>query len=364
MRKHCSICLETFFDHKTMQHATRQHLYNYDLLRGIAILLVAVQHAWSMSEMDTDEWGLLCFGYRTVVNCGVPLFVIMSGALLLDAPIRPMKEFFKRRFARVLYPFLLWATAVYLLSFVTHKYDEVITWKDFFIKYIPYLLSNQINDFHWYVHMILALYLIAPFLQRALSLCSRKTLDCLMLGWLAGMLARAFCPNIYLLHYTTSLYPYLGCFIAGYYLRHYCYSKSLRWWSLSAFVAFAVVDVITETRLSYIEPLMAISLFAFFSVRPMNKKPNGSDIMVMLSRYSYIIYLIHIPVIRFILNLTGARALLGDIWMPMLQPLWIAAIAVAICVMFCHALELIHLPASVLYFVGITPRCSNKEKKQ
>lgn len=346
-----------------MQMNQNHHLYNYDLLRGIAIILVAVQHAWSMSDMDLDEWGLLCYGYRTIVNCGVPLFVILSGALLLDAPICPMRDFFKRRFTRVLFPFLIWATAVYLLSYFTHKYDEIVTWKDVFCNFIPYLLSNRINEFHWFVHMIIALYLITPFIQRALSLCGRKTMDCVMLGWVLVMLAKSFCPSIYLLRYTTSLFPYLGCFLAGYYLRHYCYSKSLRWWSLSVFVAFAIVDIVTETRLSYVEPLMAIALFSFYSVRPMNKQPSGSGLMILLSRYSYMIYLIHIPIIRMVLTYTGVRASVSALGTALVQPLWLAAIALAVCVAICWILEHVRPLEPVLKYLGITSAAKKSIKK-
>ena len=338
-----------------MQPIQRQHLFNYDLLRGIAIILVAVQHAWSMSELDVDEWGLLCYGYRTFVNCGVPLFVIMSGALLLDAPIRPMEEFFKRRFTRILYPFLLWALVVYLISFLSHRYDEVLTWKDFFVNLVPYLLSNKINDFHWFVHMILALYIIAPFLQRALTLCDRKSLDYLMLGWLLVMVLRSFYPNIYMLKYTSGLFPYLGCFIAGYYIRHYCYGRLLRWASLSGVILFGILDIVTETRLSYVELLMAISMFAFFSVRPMNRQPAGSTLLVLLSRYSYMIYLIHIPIIRALMSVTCSYHTPDNPGWVGLQPLWWAAAVLAICLVGCWILEQLRLPASVLKVLGITP---------
>lgn len=340
-------------------------MFNYDLLRGIAIILVAVQHAWSMSNMDTDEWGLLCYGYRTFVNCGVPLFVIMSGALLLDAPIRPFGEYFKRRFTRILYPFLLWAIVVYLISFLTHKYDEIITWKDFFVNLVPYLLNNKINDFHWFVHMILALYLIAPFLQRAFSLCDRKALDCLLLGWLLVMLLRSFCPDIYMLKYTTGLFPYLGCFIAGYYIRHYCYGRLLRWGPLVGILLFAILDIVTETRLLYVEFLMAISLFALFSVRPMNRQPSGSALMIFLSRYSYMIYLIHIPIIRALMNMLCSYHSPDNPGWIVFQPLWLAGAALSICVIGCWILEHIRLSGSVLKVLGITqnPKCVNEANK-
>lgn len=337
-----------------MQTSTRQYLYNYDLLRGLAILLVAVQHAWSMSEMDTDSWGLLCYGYRTIVNCGVPLFVVLSGALLLDAPIRPMSDFFRRRFSRILFPFLIWATAVYLLSFVTHKYEDMDSWLAFFGNYIPYLLTNRINDAHWFVHMILVLYLLAPFLQRAFTLCDRNSIRALLLVWIVVMIFRSFFTDVYVLRYTSGLFVYLGCFIAGYYIHHYKLNQGNKWIPLVVFALLAVKDVLTRTMYPYVEPFMAVTLFGLFSNFPMSTPPRGCKPLLLLSRYSFMLYLIHIPVIRVLLTVAGSELSPERPFVAFFQPLWLALAAMLICGLGCWILEKIGVPAKILRLLGIT----------
>jgi len=337
-----------------MMQKTQTHLYNYDILRGIAILLVAVQHAWSMSEMDTDQWGMLCYGYRTIVNCGVPLFVALSGALLLDAPVRPMSEFFKRRFSRILYPFLIWATAVYLLSFVTHKYEGIDSWSYFFFCYIPFLLTNRINDFHWFVHMILVLYLMAPFLQRAFTLCSQQSIRMLLVGWIIVMMFRSFFPEIYVFRFTSSLFVYLGCFIAGYYIHHYGLNKESKWAPFVIFAFLAVIDVYSKTRFPYVEPFMAIALFGWISNFPMSVPSKGSQPLLLLSRYSFMLYLIHVPVIRVLLMMAGSDLSPERPVIALFQPLWLTLSAIAICALVCWVLEKLRVPASILRILGIT----------
>ena len=55
----------------------------YDVMRVVAIVLVVLQHAWSIPHLDSPEQGLLCQVYGALVSCGVPLFILVSGALNL-----------------------------------------------------------------------------------------------------------------------------------------------------------------------------------------------------------------------------------------------------------------------------------------
>ena len=340
-----------------MSNNQHTHLYNLDLLRGLAILLVVVQHAWTMSDMDIDSWGWLCHGYRIFISCGVPLFVVLSGALLLDAPVLPMGDFYRRRFWRVAMPFLLWALAVYVLSFVTHKYDEVTSWQDFLLCFVPYLLQNRINEFHWFVHMILALYLIAPFLQRAFTLCNRRTIEGVLLVWVALLLLRAFVPGVYLLHYTSDLLPFLGCFVGGYYLKHYASGRGLRFWFIIIFAALTLVDILTKARYGFLPLLMSVALTGIFLSAPMHKAPRWGGIWVRMSRYSFMIYLIHIPIIRAVLTASGLQADPARPWLAFAQPLCLALIALTVCCLLGWVIDF--MPRWVQQWTGVT----GKEKK-
>lgn len=81
----------------------------WDVLRVLACIMVIVVHARGPYTYHTD--GTLDFWaafYFVLVRAGVPLFVMLSSALLL--PLRQTTgDFLKRRFMRVALPFIIWS---------------------------------------------------------------------------------------------------------------------------------------------------------------------------------------------------------------------------------------------------------------
>lgn len=187
-----------------------------DWLRALAILMVVTVHTWSLARIDAETYPILSFVYALFYRCGVPLFVIISGALQLSAPIRPFGTFYKKRYARILIPFLIWSTVIYLLSCLANKYPEIHSVGDGLRCYIPYMLTNRINEAYWFIGLIIALYATTPFLQRALQGCSRKELLILCACWLCYGVLRHVYPSLYLLEYTSRFTYFLGFYIIGY----------------------------------------------------------------------------------------------------------------------------------------------------
>lgn len=270
----------------------------YDIMRMVAILLVATQHAWSMLGFDTPEHGMLCYAYRAIVDAGVPLFVLISGALLLNETPTSLSVFFRKRFTRVLVPFLIWGMVVYVVSCLAHQYADIHTVKDAIVCFIPYLLQNKINDFHWFVHMILALYFLTPVLQRALHNQPSSMWLYLIGLWLAVMILRQVYPNLFILKYTSSIVSYLGLYIfGGYWVQHNVRHQYA--YGLVAVVMFYTINVLSHTAWPFLTQLTAVALFVTFSsCSGLNHSHCFARMSTAVSRYSYLIYLIHIPVIR------------------------------------------------------------------
>jgi fucose 4-O-acetylase-like acetyltransferase len=51
----------------------KERNYNIDVAKALAMVLVVMQHAWSMLDLDNPEFGLVCSAYRAIVTVGVPL---------------------------------------------------------------------------------------------------------------------------------------------------------------------------------------------------------------------------------------------------------------------------------------------------
>ena len=87
--------------------------YSLDLLRVIACYLVIQQHAsefYYIGEGGTVVTGDNTFWIgiiTTLCRSSVPLFVMLSGFLLLPMQDK-ISTFFRKRFTRIIYPFIAW----------------------------------------------------------------------------------------------------------------------------------------------------------------------------------------------------------------------------------------------------------------
>lgn len=280
----------------------------YDILRVVAITLVAILHAWSMLDMDTPSYGMLYHFYRILVLPGVPLFVAISGALLLSEAPTPLPTFFRKRLSRVCIPFLIWGSFIYVVCIVAKQYTDIHSTKEAVQNYLPYLLENRINLSHWFVWMILALYLITPLLQRMLQAADgRQMVTYSLVVIVIILLLKHFYPSIYILRYTSPLLGNIGIYLAGYYAAPY-------------------LNRCVLSRL----PMENI----------------GTKIAVALSRYSYTIYLIHIPLIRAMIIFFHPAT---TAYMPIL----LGSIALLLSATFCYVCDRL-LPRSVGRALGLS----------
>ncbi len=172
---------------------TRPHLAWIDCARWIAMFLVIVCHACdpfncspdSTSNPEFLRWGAI---WGSTLRPCVPLFVMITGALLLPIREPGLGVFYKKRIPRVLFPFLIWS-ALYALfpwfaGLVSGTPEEARTLTTTFFPYSGFMndgagpettlasaLStlatvpfsfNYFSVHLWYVYMLLGLYLYLP----------------------------------------------------------------------------------------------------------------------------------------------------------------------------------------------------------
>lgn len=156
-----------------------------DLLRVVACYLVIQQHASEFfyigpqNSVVTGDNTLRIGIITSIARISVPLFVMISGYLLL--PMRStLSEFFKKRFARILIPFVVWCI-LYALYFMITRGDS---WGTALtnILHIPLNFGVEVGHL-WYVYMLIGLYLIIPILSPWIAACSRKVLRGYLLLW-------------------------------------------------------------------------------------------------------------------------------------------------------------------------------------
>lgn len=156
-----------------------------DLIRTVAIVGVIFLHATndlspdSMTSLEVYRW-LTVDVYQSIARMAVPLFVMLTGALLLQpAKNESLSVFFKKRWARIGWPFLFWGALYFVWVFFTK--GEAVTFASVFQGYLsgPYLQF-------WYIYMLAGLYLITPILRVVIAHASDRTVWYFIVIWFIG----------------------------------------------------------------------------------------------------------------------------------------------------------------------------------
>lgn len=153
-----------------------------DNARIVAILAVVLLHVAASVVLEatigSGSWwaGNL---YDAFVRWCVPVFVMISGALLLSPDKQEdLSAFYRKRVSRVLIPILFWS--VFFLLWGVLKGAHLTT------NYVSTrLLSGQPHYHMWFLYMIITLYLFTPFFRKVVATSSRRELTLLVLMTLA-----------------------------------------------------------------------------------------------------------------------------------------------------------------------------------
>ena len=147
-----------------------------DAARWLAAVAVVMLHGAATVVSDPAAYGsgawLAANLYDSAARWCVPVFVMISGALLLD-PERPQdaRRFYSRRVARICAPLLFW-TLFYLL------WRTALDWIDdgrLDLSFWPRKLAHGEPYYHlWYLYMIVGLYLFAPLVRALAARSSRQ----------------------------------------------------------------------------------------------------------------------------------------------------------------------------------------------
>lgn len=191
-----------------------------DTARWVAAIAVVLLHCAARWVSDPVTYGspdwVAANLYDSAARWCVPVFVMVSGALLLDQrKPHDAREFYSRRVARICAPLVFW-TVFYLgwrslLGWVDHGQVDFSFWPTKVVQGAPY--------YHlWYLYMVIGLYLITPLVR---ILYSRGTPA--SRRWVvSGLLAVALLDALYRQtldmdqgFFLTWFLPYLGYFVAG-----------------------------------------------------------------------------------------------------------------------------------------------------
>jgi surface polysaccharide O-acyltransferase-like enzyme len=296
---------------------------SYDLLRVISIYMVISIHV--VSGIPYSYQNFPDFITIALVSCinsiSVPLFFMLSGALLLDVqqPLA-LADLFKKRIKRIFIPFVLWSYIYLVARSVTGKIHLN------FYTILSIIREPAYYQF-WFIYTILAIYLILPFIQKLVINLNKRLFEYALFLWflfglivpMLGLINRNF---ILSKHFDLNfINGYLGYFILGYYLRKYPLKyKNLDMFVVSLFsILLALGATVIELNLksegewigvfmnSYLNPFTAITASGVFSIiqnyeEKLSNKVKIRNLLIKFSELSFGVFYVHMLILN-LLNL-------------------------------------------------------------
>lgn len=159
-----------------------------DALKFIAIISIICIHVaiiWPNANIKSFNIS----GFSEFCRMGVPVFLMVSGVLLLNKNY-DLDSFFKKRFSRIITPFVFWAiiyAAFILIIFLLSGYNGIFNY-----------INNFPLEWSWYFWMIFAVYLAIPVVNEFIL---NKKLTGAKYFTLIFIIASIFLSNMYNFQY-------------------------------------------------------------------------------------------------------------------------------------------------------------------
>lgn len=295
-----------------MAHTIDGRLAYADLLRVLATIAVVVLST-SIYWLDRAEGGsghTVLYTYDVLTRWCAPLFVMLSGAFLLDPKksVR-LRDIFLRYILRIVLAVLVWGT-VYALLGCKH-----FTWPNIKSALTEIIWGN--TKYHLpFLCVFIGLYLVTPILRAFVRGASRRDLHWFfLLAFLFGSLlpaleaafpGRTALPSVWvgLLDIRVVL-GYVGFYVAGFYLKNYTLGRLAEFliyilgvlavlaalWGIHAWPA---ASFLTDYHAPHVV-LMSVAIFTLFRyVLGISDERSRRQRLGGVARISFGIYLIHV----------------------------------------------------------------------
>ncbi len=254
--------------------------------------------------------------YDSISRFSVPIFVMLSGALLLPKDYGTA-VFLKKRLSRLVLPFLFWSL-IYILNSLINKIQDgenlnfTQTVKEVFLQ-----IRDGSSLHLWYIYMIIGIYLFIPIIGKWVRNSSEKEILYFLGIWLFTLIfnqpiIEKFKPDIDLSYFS----GFLGYLILGYYLTIRSFTnQKLQYRVSSALLLIGLLTTIFGTYLvlyfkneyvsTFYEALSPNILLLSMGIFLLFKNKDFNNILLVkirnfICKYSYGIFLVHVLVLSYI----------------------------------------------------------------
>lgn len=284
---------------------TKERIFYYDVLRAIAIIAVIICHVdHFFGSLTTPTQVLAQMTFHDIGNIGVPIFLMLSGALLLNREYPSLEKFIKHRFARIIYPFIFWVILI-LGQLYLHGYNTKFIWSVFIGE----------PSITWYIWTLIGIYLFIPVLNSFIKEYKIKGAEYFLVIWFFTMILKTF--NAYPLwtYFNLDMFAsFIGYPILGYWLANKEFNLNDKKLCIIGFIIL-IISLIVFVYLDYTKVsiiryenlpnmFMGVGLFIFIMcLDRLNKFNRIKDnfigkAILSLSVCSYGMYFSHVIVVK------------------------------------------------------------------
>ncbi|MEY8355904.1 acyltransferase [Lachnospiraceae bacterium 54-53] len=279
----------------------------YDYLRTLAVFAIIMVHAVPAEITNSRQW-LFSAALMPVLLAFVGIYFMLSGLFILRSGTEDIPEFYRNRFLSILIPFAFYS-GIYYWYYRIYLGEDRLTWQDHLADFIKEFLTGTIPmaSHMWFMYVILALYLCAPFLARMLKAMNDEELKLFLVLILAVQGILTYLPALGLdvgesLQYMI-FKGWLIYFVLGYACKRlFGHGGSYLPFGVMGMAGFGITMLqkcFTPAFTPGIHDLapamtaMAAAIFLFFEYFGNVSIPVLAKAAGFISRYSYSIYLIH-----------------------------------------------------------------------
>lgn len=302
----------------------RQRIFYLDVIKGTAIFFVVMLHiaalGLSREEVGSQYWNI-CNIFDSLCRCTVPLFIMVSGVLLLQ-PSKPFN--LRKSIKRLVFPLIIWS-ALYAFCVTLNEYRAIsVEWFLSFLK-----LTFVTPTHNYFLYLLLGVYLIVPFLKSIVG--KKELVNYIILLW-GGVLVIKYLSTFQQLSPICSIFNrlelsfpvgYVGYFVLGYKLQNIHIQKTQTKMVILSTLAVVLLSTIVmftymrsnsdgflcQVYYDYMNPFVVLYSSCVFLLCRLGFEDNRERSKRVLSgfermsKYSLAIYMFHMFVIVLFLQI-------------------------------------------------------------
>lgn len=293
----------------------REEIPYLHVVRVVACIMVVCLHSLPAFAPDSFWDKAFKMGVIFFTRPCVPLFLMITGVLLLPYKGTDMMSFYNKRISKIFFPLLFWGIVYSILPYLIGVETVKDMWHN--LLFLPLTYPGEIGGILWYLYILIGIYLVIPFINPAIFE-QRKQMLLYVGVWFVASLAlllkyyfpltfgmTPFCSFDLFLYFS----GYLGYLFLGKYLHASVKvmggKKSLFKWMAIYLIAMASIYPIEKmihqpmTAFLYF-PAIIMSACMFIFLKNMSIQSDGIlyKWIKEISALSFGIYLSHMVVYR------------------------------------------------------------------